>query len=161
MRILVDADACPVKDEIFKVADRYDLPVTLVANQGMRSPNHERITVIRVNADLDAADDWIAEESTENDIVITADIPLASRCVKQSARVLSPHGKVFTENNVGSALATRDLLTSLRETGEMTSGPPPFDSRARSQFLQALDKIIQSIFREKKRQALLAHKKDR
>jgi uncharacterized protein YaiI (UPF0178 family) len=161
MRILVDADACPVKEEIFKVADRYDLPVTLVANQNMRSPNDERIKVIKVNDHLDAADDWIAEESEEEDIVVTADIPLASRCVKQGARVLSPNGKVFTESNIGSALATRDLLTSLRETGEITSGPPPFDSRARSQFLQELDKIIQSIFRDKKRQALLSRKKEK
>lgn len=148
--IYVDADACPVKQEVYKVADRYDLLITLVANSWMRTPNDERITLKVVGDALDAADDWIAETIQTDDIVITADIPLAGRCLKSGALVLSPTGKPFTDDNIGSAIATRDLLSELRSGGEITGGPPPFSPGDRSRFLQELDNMIQKIRRKRR-----------
>ena len=146
LNIYVDADACPVKEEIYRVARRYDLHVTLVANAPQRIPHDERITLIVVReGHLDAADDWIADHAGEGDLVITADIPLAARCVHNGARVIGPTGRPFTEDNVGDALATRDLLSELRGAGERTSGPRPFAKQDRSRFLQALDSAIQAI----------------
>jgi len=144
----VDADACPVKQEVYRVAHRYGLYVTLVANSRMRIPDEQRI-VLKVVADgFDAADDWIVEHVSPHDIVITADIPLASRCLKKGARVMGPTGKPFTENNIGSAVATRDLLSGLRDAGEITGGPPPLKKSDRSRFLEQLDNMIQSIRRQ-------------
>ena len=147
LHIIVDADACPVKKEIYRVADRYQLNVTLVANAWMRVPNEHRITLEVVGDRFDAADDWIAEHVQAHDIVVTADIPLASRCLEKGARVLGPTGKPFTEDNIGSAVATRELLAGLRAAGEITGGPPPLQKNDRSRFLQQLDNVIQSIRR--------------
>ena len=148
LHIFIDADACPVKQEIYRVADRFGLSVTLVANSWMRAPNERRIVLEVVGDGMDAADDWIVEHVQSCDIVVTADIPLASRCLKAGARVLGPTGKPFTEDNIGMTVATRDLLSELREIGEITGGPPPLIKRDRSRFLQQLDEIIQTIRRE-------------
>jgi uncharacterized protein len=147
LHIFVDADACPVKQEIYRVAHRYKLGVTLVAGSRMRIPDGGKIALVVVTKDLDAADDWIVEHLEANDIVITADIPLAARCVERGAYALGPTGKPFTEDNIGTALATRDLLSELRDSGEVTGGPPPFHKRDRSRFLQGLDKAINEIRR--------------
>jgi uncharacterized protein len=148
LHIFVDADACPVKHEVYRVANRYGLGVTLVANSWMRVP-HERWLALKVVEDgFDAADNWIVEHVHPDDVVITADIPLAGRCLKKGARVLGPTGKPFTGDNIGQAVATRDLLSELRGAGEITGGPPPLKSSDRSRFLQQLDEAIQSIRRK-------------
>jgi uncharacterized protein YaiI (UPF0178 family) len=147
LHIFVDADACPVKQEVYRVASRYRLDVTLVANSWMRVPEERRIALEVVEDGFDAADDWIVEHVQAHDIVVTADIPLASRCLKKGARVIGPTGKPFTDNNIGQAVATRDLLSELRGAGEITGGPPPLAKRDRSRFLQQLDQVIQSIRR--------------
>ncbi len=148
LHIFIDADACPVKPEVYRVARRYRLDVTLVANSWMRIPNERRIALEVVADGFDAADDWIVEHVQAHDIVVTADIVLASRCLKKDARVMGPSGKPFTEENIGDAVATRDLLSELRSAGEITGGPPPLKKRDRSRFLQQLDNVIQSIRRE-------------
>jgi len=148
LHIYIDADACPVKDEVYKVAQRYQLPVTLVANSYMRVPGGDRIKLVVVDQGLDEADDWIVEKAEKDDIVITGDIPLAARCLDQGARVLGHKGKPFTEENVGEALASRQLLKQLRDQGVMMGGPPPFSKKDRSLFLQQLDQLINSIKRE-------------
>ena len=147
LHIFVDADACPVKQEVYRVASRYRLGITLVANSWMRVPSEPRISLEVVGDGFDAADDWIVEHVQPHDIVVTADIPLASRCLKQEARVIGPTGKPFTEKNIGQAVATRNLLSELRGAGEITGGPPPLTKRDRSRFLQQLDEVIQSIRR--------------
>ena len=147
LHIFVDADACPVKPEVYRVASRYRLEVTLVANAWMRVPDEPWITLEVVEDGFDAADDWIVDHVQAHDIVITADIPLASRCLKAGARVMGSTGKPFTEDNIGDAVAMRDLLSDLRDTGEITGGPPPLTKRDRSCFLQQLDAVIQSIRR--------------
>jgi len=148
LHIFVDADACPVKPEVYRVASRYRLDVTLVANSRMRIPSERWITLEVVEAELDAADDWIVEHVQPHDIVITGDIPLASRCLKKGSSVIGLTGKLFTENNIGDAVAIRNLLSELREAGEITGGPRPMKKRDRSRFLQQLDEVIQSIRRE-------------
>jgi uncharacterized protein YaiI (UPF0178 family) len=147
LHIYVDADACPVKQEVYRVAKRCGLDVTLVANSWMRVPDERWLELEVVGGGFDEADDWIVEHVEADDIVITADIPLASRCLKEGARVIGTTGKPFTEDNIGSALATRDLLSELRGAGEITGGPLPIQKRDRSRFLQALDEVIQSIRR--------------
>ncbi|MCP4399517.1 MAG: YaiI/YqxD family protein, partial [bacterium] len=124
LHIFVDADACPVKQEVFRVASRYSLDVTLVANSWMRVPNEEWIVLEVVEGGFDAADDWIAEHVQPHDIVVTADILLANRCLKKDARVIGTTGKPFSEDNIGHAVATRDLLSELRGAGKITGGPP-------------------------------------
>ena len=148
LHIFVDADACPVKPEVYRVANRYHLDVTLVANSWMRVPNEQWITLEVVEDGFDAADDWIVTHLEPHDIVVTADIPLASRCLKKGARVIGPTGKPFTENNIGHVVAARDLLSALRGAGEITGGPPPLKKRDRSRFLQQLDEVIQAIRRK-------------
>ncbi len=148
LHIFVDADACPVKQEVYRVASRCSLNVTLVANSWMRVPNESWIALEVVAGGFDAADDWIAEHVQPHDIVVTADILLANRCLKKDARVIGPTGKPFTDNNIGDAVATRDLLALLRETGEVAGGPPPLKKRDRSRFLQQLDVAIQTIRRK-------------
>ncbi len=148
LHVFVDADACPVKQEVYRVASRYRLDVTLVANSWMRVPNEEWIILEVVEDRFNAVDDWIVEHVQSRDIVVTADIPLASRCLKEGARVIGPTGKPFTEENIGQALATRNLLSELRGAGEITGGPPPLKKLDRSRFLQKLDEVIQSIRRE-------------
>ena len=147
LAILVDADACPVKDEIFKVADRHGLHVAIVANAPIAVPRVAWITRIVVAAGPDVADDWIAERAREGMVVVTADIPLAARCVKAGASVIAPNGKPFTEASIGAVLATRDLMDHLRSAGEITGGPRPFAPRDRSAFLSALDVAIQRLKR--------------
>ena len=145
--IYVDADACPVKAEVCKVARRYHLQVILVANARMRVAEPDLARLVVVDGGIDAADGWIAGEVAAGDIVITADIPLAARCVKRGARVLGPTGYELSDDNVGQALATRDLLADLRDAGAVLGGPPPFHPRDRSRFLQSLDQIIQDLRR--------------
>ena len=147
--IFVDADACPVKDEVYRVAERYGLHVTLVSNAWLRTPAEDWLELVIVDGELDAADAWIIEQVEKDDIVITADIPMASECLKKGARVIGPRGRPFTEDSIGGALATRELMSQLRDMGEMTGGPPPFEKRDRSQFLQALDQMIQGVRRGK------------
>ena len=143
--IYIDADACPVKDETYKVAARYSIKVFVVANKYQNIPIDPLIEMKVVSGNFDAADDWIAETVTAKDIVITADILLADRCVKKKARVLGPKGEEFTEDNIGSAVASRELMQNLRHMGEMRGGPAPMDKNARSKFLGKLDQIIQSL----------------
>ena len=145
--VFIAADACPVKPEVYRVAERYALEVTLVAASSMRVPPDARITIQVVEQGFDAADDWIAEHAGPSSIVITADIPLAARCLAKGAYVLGSTGSPFTEANIGDTLATRDLLATLRGAGEVTGGPPPFDARDRSRFLQALDQAVHAVRR--------------
>ncbi len=141
-QIFVDADACPVKDEIYKVALRRGTPTVVVTNSFLRIPNHPLITRIAVEATPDAADDYIAERADALSLVVTSDIPLADRCLKADAMVLSPKGKAFTPDSIGAALATRSILEELRGSGEITGGPPPFQKKDRSAFLSALDTAL-------------------
>src|SRR5436853_6658964 len=147
-RIYVDADACPVKDEIYRVAIRHGLPVSVVAGNFIRVPQDPLIERIAAGSGMDAADDWIVERVAKGDIVITADIPLASRCVKAGAEVIAPNGKPFTEQSIGMTLAVRKLMTQLRSAGEVTGGPRSFAPRDRSAFLSALDQTIRRIQRD-------------
>ena len=147
LHIYIDADACPVKNEVYRVAKRCGLEVTLVANSWMRVPDEAWIRLEVVGGGFDEADDWIVENVEPDDIVITADIPLASRCLKAGAHAIGSTGKPFTDDNIGGALATRELLAELRGAGEIMGGPAPIEKRDRSRFLQALDQAIQSIRR--------------
>ena len=141
-RILVDADACPVKDEIYKVAWRLDVPVGVVSNSHLRVPAHPLITRIVVSDGFDAADDWIAEASGPGAVVITADILLADRALKAGAQVLAPNGKPFTTSSIGAAIATRAIMADLRAGGDQIGGPAAFTKADRSRFLQALDTAL-------------------
>lgn len=140
--IYVDADACPVKEETYKVALRHGLKVFVVSNSPIAVPREAWVERVVVASGLDVADDWIASRAVRGDVVVTADIPLADRCVKAGASVIAPNGKAFTEATIGSALATRNLMEDLRSAGEMTRGPRPFSPRDRSTFLSALDLAI-------------------
>jgi uncharacterized protein YaiI (UPF0178 family) len=144
IKIYVDGDGCPVKNEIFRVALRYKLKVYVVANSSMRIPEEELFELVLVEKRFDAADHWIAEHIRENDIAISNDIPLAARCIEKGARTLTPNGRVFTEESIGSALANRELMAHLRELGNITGGPAPFEKRDRSRFLERLDYVIQA-----------------
>jgi hypothetical protein len=138
----VDADACPVKNEVYRVAARHGLKVSVVRNSPIAVPRDPLVERVVVAAGMDEADNWIAGRVSRGDIVITADIPLASRCVKAGAAVIAPTGRVFTEESIGMALATRNLMESLRSAGEITGGPKSFSPRDRSSFLSALDQAI-------------------
>jgi uncharacterized protein len=140
--LYIDADACPVKDEVYKVATRYALPVFVVSNSWIRIPNSKRITSVVVDEGPDIADDWIAERAGPGDIVITADIPLADRALKAGAQALHPTGRLFSTDNIGAALASRGIGEHLRSMGEITGGPKPFAPADRSRFLQALDAAV-------------------
>ena len=142
IRILVDADACPVKDEIYKVGWRHEVPVTIVSNSPIRVPDHPLIDRVVVGDAFDAADDWVAEAADAASIVITADILLADRCLKAGASVLAPTGRPFTSGSIGGAIATRAIMADLRAGGEQLGGPAPFRQTDRSAFLQALDTAI-------------------
>ena len=152
--LYVDADACPVKAEAAKVAERHGMGVTYVANMWMQTPRGPGVRMQVVAGAFDAADDWIADQVAPSDIVITSDIPLASRCLTKGAQVLGPTGKPFTDDNIGNALATRALMSDLRASG-IGGGPPPFSPRDRSRFLEVLERVV----REAKRQraASVAH----
>ncbi|MGW8141737.1 YaiI/YqxD family protein [Sphingomonas zeae] len=148
--ILVDADACPVKDEIYRVAYRLDVPVTVVSNARLRVPDHPLITRMVVGDAFDAADDWIAERVDRMAIVITADILLADRCIKAGAAVIAPNGRPFTTSSIGNAVAVRAIMADLRAGGDRVGGPPPFGKEDRSRFLSALDAALMRAFRQAK-----------
>ena len=148
IRIFVDADACPVKNEVYRVAERYGLKVYVVANSFMNVPRSDMIERVIVSEGPDIADDWIAERAGPSDIVITADIPLAGRCVRNQAIVIGPTGKPFSEDSIGMALATRNLLTDLRSAGATTRGPPPLSRQDISRFLSALDLAVMRLKRK-------------
>lgn len=147
IRILVDADACPVKEEIYKVAFRRGVPVRIVSNSRLRVPEHPLIERIVVSDGFDAADDWIADTADARAVVVTADILLADRCLKASAVVLGPTGKPFTTASIGGAIATRAIMADLRAGGEAIGGPAPFARADRSRFLQALDEALAKLER--------------
>jgi uncharacterized protein YaiI (UPF0178 family) len=147
IRIYVDADACPVKDEIYRVAGRHGLPVTVVAAGFIRVPQDPLIERIAAGPGMDAADDWIAARAGPGAIVVTADVPLASRCVKAGAEAIAPNGKRFDEASMGMTLAVRNLMHDLRSAGEVTGGPRPFAPKDRSAFLSALDQAIRRLLR--------------
>ena len=142
VRILVDADACPVKDEVYKVAWRHEVPVTVVSNSHMRVPDHPLIERVVVSDKFDAADDWIVEQADARTVVITGDILLADRCLKKGASVIGPNGKPFTSASIGGAIATRAIMADLRSGAGVTGGPAPFAKADRSRFLQALDEAL-------------------
>jgi len=142
VRILVDADACPVKDEVYKVGWRREVPVTLVSNQRIRVPDHELIERVVVSDAFDAADDWIVDHADARAVVITGDILLADRCLKKGATVIGHNGKPFTSASIGGAIATRAIMADLRAGAGVTSGPAPFARADRSRFLQALDEAL-------------------
>ena len=145
--LYVDADACPVKPEIYRVAARHGVKVFVVSNAFLQVPQDPLIERVVVSSGFDAADDWIAERAGRGSIVITADIPLASRCVKAGAEVIGPTGKPFTQASIGMALATRNLMEDLRAMGDVTGGPKPFSAKDRSAFLSALDVAINRLKR--------------
>jgi len=147
IRIYIDADACPVKDEIYKVAARHGLPVTVVASAFIRVPRNPMIERVAAGNGMDAADNWIVARAGPTSIVVTFDIPLASRCIRLGASVIAPSGRILTEESIGIALAVRNLLHDLRSAGECTSGPPPFKPSDRSAFLSALDQTIRRMQR--------------
>ena len=142
IQIYVDADACPVKNEVYRVAERHGLKVFVVSNAPILVPREPWIERVVVGGGMDEADNWIAERAGPTDIVITADVPLASRAVKAGAAVIAPNGKPFDGDSIGLALATRNLLHDLRSAGAITGGPKPFEPRDRSRFLSALDQAI-------------------
>ncbi len=140
--IFIDGDGCPVKQEVYRVALRYGVRVALVANAWMRMPEEDGFEMVVVEGDFDAADDWIVEHVSASDIVITGDIPLADRCLKLDARVLGLRGREFTKDSIGEAMASRELLSELRDLGIVSGGAKPFDKRDRSLFLQRLDAMF-------------------
>ena len=147
--VFVDADSCPVKEEIYRVAKRYGWEVMLVANRWLRTPGEPwiRLTIVEEDGSLDDADHWIADHAATGDIVVSDDIILASRCLESGARALTPRGRVFTPESIGEALATRELMADLREAGAVTGGPAPFGKRDRSEFLQRLDELVNQVRR--------------
>jgi uncharacterized protein len=144
MTIYIDADGCPVKNEVYRVARRFGLRVYLVSNSRMGIPQGELFELVIVNEGFNAADDWIVEQVRENDIVVSSDIPLAARCLEKGARVIDPKGRIFSKETIGDALATRELMAYLRDMGDVTGGPAPFEKRDRSRFLHRLDEVIQA-----------------
>jgi uncharacterized protein len=159
LKLFLDADACPVKDEAYRVAARHAIPVTVVTCQVMRDPQRIGVTLLTVPQGPDLADDWIAENITAGDICVTDDIPLAARCVRRNALVVTARGRLLHEGNIGETLATRDLLESLRGSGAISdgsgagSGPPPFTKRDRSRFLEQLEESVRRIQRHHAKQA--------
>ena len=142
--IYIDADACPVKDEAIRVAERHGLVIHLVSDGGIRPYPSSLVRLVFVAPGADAADDWIAEHISSGDIAVTNDIPLASRCLKKGASAVRADGKMFTENSIGTAMAIRDVMAELRERGKITGGPPPFSKKDRSRFLVSLETTIQA-----------------
>lgn len=147
IRILIDADACPVKDETYRVAARYKVPVVVVSNSPIRVPQSPLISRKVVSDAFDAADDWIAENTEPGTVVITADILLADRCLKLGAEVVAPNGKPFTTSSIGSAIATRAIMADLRAGGDAIGGPPPFSKTDRSRYLSSLDQVVVRLLR--------------
>lgn len=150
MKILVDADACPVKEEVYRVARRHGIAVVLVANSPMTVPPQDLVTLEVVGDAFDAADDRIAERAEPGDVVVTSDVALAARCLAQGALALGPNGRAFTEDGIGDDVATRDLLAHLRGGGQLTRGPAPFRGKDRSRFLDLLEATIRAARRAAK-----------
>jgi uncharacterized protein YaiI (UPF0178 family) len=150
IEIFVDGDGCPVKDETYVVATRYGIPVSLVANSPLGVPRGFGVRLVVVDQGPDAADDWIAGNVRRGDVVVTADLPLAARCLGAGARVLGTTGRIFTEESIGDLVATRDLKAQLREIGVMSGGPPPMSPKDRSRFLSKLDELVQASLREER-----------
>ena len=150
VKIYVDADASPVKSEVIRVAKRYGLKVYFVSNSEMQIGRDPSVELVIVSGDFDAADDWIAERVSNQDIVVSGDIPLASRCLQKGARVIGPKGRPFTVESIGEALANRQLMAYLRDMGTLTKGPTPYGKRDRSRFLQRLDDLLQATFKEQR-----------
>jgi uncharacterized protein YaiI (UPF0178 family) len=150
MPIYVDGDACPVKNEVYRVARRHDEKVLIVSNAAIWIPEEPLIEMIVVRGTFDAADDWIAERITADDLAVTSDIPLAGRCLRKGARVLGPKGKPFTEDSIGEALATRGLHDMLRQSGQFGGGPAPFAKEDRSRFLAKLDEFLHALRRSRR-----------
>ena len=146
LTIYIDADACPVKEEVYRVARRYEMKVKVVAKDPLRVPTGALLELV-VRRDFGAVDDWIAEQAGPGDIVITADIPLAARCLAKDASVLDPKGRRFTDNDIGSMLAMRELLADLRQSGTVAGGPAPMTAKDRSRFLATLDETIHAVRR--------------
>ncbi|MAO56071.1 MAG: hypothetical protein CMM61_10260 [Rhodospirillaceae bacterium] len=144
VEIYVDADACPVKDEVMRVAGRHGLKTRMVTDGGLRPPRDPMVEVIIVAQGADAADDWIAEHITGADVCVTNDIPLAARCLEKGAAAIRPNGEEYTEDGIGMALAGRELMQGLRETGEITGGPRPFSKADRSRFLDRMETVVQA-----------------
>lgn len=140
--VYIDADACPVKDETYKVAARYGLKTVVVSNSFIQIPKSDLISRMIVDAGPDIADDWIADQVVRGDVVVTNDIPLAGRVLAKAAYALAPNGRAFTPDSIGAALSQRALMEHIRSTGDITGGPPPFSASDRSKFLQMLDQII-------------------
>ncbi len=151
-RIFVDADGCPVKEEVYRVARRHGLRVVLAANTRMRVPEGGGVELVVVDGQFDAADDWIVSQVTPEDIVVTGDIPLASRCLEKEASVVGPKGRIFTADSIGEAMASRALMSHLRDMGNITGGPAPFGPKDRSRFLQGLEEVIQAVRRAARRE---------
>ncbi len=147
IQIFVDADACPVKAEVYRVARRHGLTVHVVSNSRISLPRDPLLRAVVVDGRFDAADDWIAERATAADIAVTSDIPLASRCLKRGARVLDPKGRVFSEDSIGDALASREISQFLRDMGEQGGGPRPFTPQDRSRFLGSLENLVQALLK--------------
>ncbi len=150
MPIFVDADACPVKDEVYRVARRYGIKVFVVANDSLFVPTDDLVELVVVKGGFDAADNWIAERIGEGDVAVTADIPLADRCLKKGARALCPRGRAFTEDSIGEAMATRALLDMLRQSGQYGGGPSPYSPADRSRFLSRLDDAVHAARRPRR-----------
>ncbi|PZQ60080.1 MAG: YaiI/YqxD family protein [Sphingomonas taxi] len=148
VRILVDADACPVKEEIYRVAYRLVVPVTVVSNAHLRVPQHPLVARVVVDDGFDAADDWIAARADGGAVVVTADILLADRCLKAGATVIAPNGRPFTTSSIGNAVAVRAIMSDLRAGGDRIGGPPPFGKEDRSRFLSALDAALVRLRRQ-------------
>ena len=154
VEIYVDADGCPVWDECIKVARRHDLKMYIVSDGGIRPVNAKRIELVIVSPGMDAADRWISDHIGSNDIVVTADIPLAADCIKSGAVALKPNGDTLNETNIGPVQGTRDLMANLRETGEISGGPSSFNRQDRSRFLSALEVTVQTALRNSKKLGL-------
>jgi uncharacterized protein YaiI (UPF0178 family) len=150
MPIYIDADACPVKDETYRVARRHEIKVFVVTNTSMFVPREELIELVVVKGGFDVADDWIVERIGAADVAVTTDIPLAERCLKAGARVISPKGRPFTEDDIGDAMATRALMEMLRQGGDFGGGPAPFTKADRSRYLSKLDEVLHAIRRERR-----------
>jgi hypothetical protein len=148
VEIYIDADACPVKDETIRVASRHSLKIWMVSDGGIRPDRNPLVQIVVVTQGADAADDWIADHIGAADICVTNDIPLAARCLENGAMALKPNGEAFTESGIGMALANRELMQSLRETGEITGGPRPFSKADRSDFLNKLETTVQAALRQ-------------
>ncbi|MCK5167318.1 MAG: YaiI/YqxD family protein [Rhodospirillaceae bacterium] len=148
MKIYIDADACPVKDETIRVATRHNLKTYMVNDGGIRPSQNPLVELVIVTQGADAADDWIAEHIKKSDICVTNDIPLAARCLEQGAFAIKPNGETFSEDGIGMALANRELMQGLRESGEITGGPRPFSKADRSQFLDRMETVVQAAIRQ-------------